>query len=201
MGSHTKPELFIIESLKLSDEENGSHEGEILARTLRLSGKDKTKYFYIRTERELDEIIDIFEDSEYRYLHISCHANAKSMGTTFDSITFDSLREKLDNCLDGRRVFVSACQMANKALAEALLNNTGCYSLIGPANKINMDDAAAFWVTFYHLIFKLNDNAMKRSNIQHYIKELSSLFEEDINYYSADASTKQGFKKIKTDRR
>jgi hypothetical protein len=86
--------------------------------------------------------------------------------------------------------------MANKTLAEALLNKTGCYSLIGPARKINLDDSAAFWVTFYHLMFKLNKKAMKRSDIRHYVKELSDLFDEPINYFSADSDSLLGFKKI-----
>jgi hypothetical protein len=198
MGTSTLPELFIIESLKLEDEEDHAHEGEILARTLRLSGKSKTKYFYIRTERELDEIIDLFDESQFRYLHLSCHANKTSMGTTFDSVRYAQLGKKLENCLEGRRVFVSACQMANEALAAALLKDTGCYSLIGPKKTIAMDDAAAFWVTFYHLMFKLNDQAMKRRDIQHYVRELSMLFKEPINYYAVDNAKSRGFKKVDT---
>jgi hypothetical protein len=151
----TVPELFIIESLRLDDEEQGSQEGEILARMLRLSGKEKTKYFYIRTERELDEIIDLFDESRYRYLHISCHADRKGMATTFDNISHVELGRKLESCLEGRRVFVSACEMANETLAGALLKKTGCYSLIGPAKEIGFDDAAAFWISFYHLMFKI----------------------------------------------
>ena len=89
----TIPELFIIESLTLDDEADGRQEGEILSRMLRLAGKTKTKYFYIRTKRELEEIIDLFDESKYRYLHISCHANDSEMGTTFDDVFFSSLEK------------------------------------------------------------------------------------------------------------
>jgi hypothetical protein len=192
----TKPELFIVESLDLEDEVQGRQEGEILARMLKLSGKTDTRYYYIRTERELDEIIDLFDDSDYRYLHISCHANKRGMATTFDSVSYASLGEKLNDCLEGRRVFVSACEMANDTLAAELLKETGCYSLIGPAAKINFDDSAAFWITFYHLMFKVDDRRMKHRNVEFYVKELSTLFNEPVNYFRHDESIAKGYRRI-----
>jgi hypothetical protein len=86
--------------------------------------------------------------------------------------------------------------MANRKLAKQLLQDTGCYSLIGPAKAINFDDAAAFWVSFYHLMFKANERGMGRKNLQWCITELSALFDEPVNYYSASRSTKQGFKRV-----
>lgn len=40
--TETVPELFLIESLTLDDEENHRQEGEILTRMLRLAGKTNT---------------------------------------------------------------------------------------------------------------------------------------------------------------
>lgn len=193
----TKPEVFIIESLNLEDEEDSSQEGEILARMLKLSGKRATKYYYIRTEKELDEIIDLFDESDYRYLHISCHANKRGMATTFDPISYRELGEKLQDVLDGRRVFVSACEMANDTLAGALLKDTGCFSLIGPAKKINFDDSAAFWMTFYHLMFKQDDLRMKHQNIEFYVRELSTLFREPINYFRKSETNARGYRRVR----
>lgn len=194
----TISEIFIIESLELDDEEKNRQEGEILSRILNLSGKTKTKYYYIRTKRELDEIIDIFDESQYRYLHISCHANKSSMLTTFDEVEYSELGDMLRPCVKNRRVFVSACEMANNNLAKILLNNTGCYSLIGPSRPINFDDAAAFWVSFYHLMFKANERGMGRKDLQWCITELSALFNEPINYFASSRSSKRGYKKIRS---
>ncbi len=47
----SKPEGFIIESLKISDEKNKWFEGKILADMLNLSDK-KCIYYYIRTKKE-----------------------------------------------------------------------------------------------------------------------------------------------------
>jgi hypothetical protein len=194
----TLPEVFIIESLDLKSEENKAHEGEVLARTLRLSGKEKTKYFYIRTERELDKVLEIFKAIRYRYLHISCHASAKRMVTTFDEITYENLGDKLEDSLDGRRVFVSACQMANDTLASHLLKDTGCFSLLGPANDIYMDDATAFWVAFYHLMFKRNLESMRRKDMRKNVVALSRLLQEPINFFVRDSDAPKGFRKLST---
>lgn len=195
----TVPELFIIESLDLSDERKGLHEGEILSKMRNLTGKTRTKYFYIRTRRELDEIVRLFCESRYRYLHISCHASSASMSTTFDDITFAQLGTILTPCVEKRRVFVSACEMANERLAKRLLSGTGCYSLIGPAKAIRFDDAAAFWVSFYHLMFKVNERNMKQVDLKRRVAELSALFGEPINYFAKSKSAKLGFRRVNVD--
>lgn len=199
-STKTNPEVFIIESLALDDETGKRHEGEILSRMLNLSGKEETRYFYIRTKRELEEIIDLFDESQHRYLHLSCHANESSMDTTFDNVSFEELGAMLRPCLYNRRVFVSACEMANTNLAAELLKNSGCYSLIGPANAINFDDAAAFWVSFYHLMFKTSDRSMGRKDLRQCITDLSALFDEPINYFAASKSTEKGFKRVRNRR-
>ncbi len=56
MSSSTIAEVFIIESLKLKDEEDGHEEGQLPSKMLHLSGKTKTKYFCIRTKKELNKI-------------------------------------------------------------------------------------------------------------------------------------------------
>jgi hypothetical protein len=192
----TIPELFIIESLTLDDEENARQEGEILSRMLRLAGKTRTKYFNIRTKRELEEIVALFDESRYRYLHLSCHANDSEMGTTFDTVSFKQLGAMLRPCLEKRRVFVSACEMANLRLANLLLPGSGCRSLVGPARDINFDDAAAFWVSFYHLMFRANEGGMGRKDLEWCITDLAALYGEPVNYFTASRSAKQGFKRV-----
>ena len=191
----TTPKLFIVESLNLDDEEAERQEGDIISRMLRLAGKTGTRYYYIRTVRELKKMIGLFDESHYRYLHISCHANTSGMATTFDEVPYTDLGEMLRPCLSGRRVFVSACEMANYDLAKELLPNTGCFSLIGPKNSIGFHDAAAFWVSFYHLMFK--EPMMQRESLKKRITELSKLYEEPINYFVPSTKYKQGFARVR----
>lgn len=179
----TISQLFIIESLSLKDEKNDRKEGDLISKMLHLAGKNKTIYYYVRTRRELEEIIKRFGKSKHRYLHISCHANKSDFATTFDSVGYDELGNMLRPHLRGRRVFVSACEMANNVLAKELFHDSGLLSLTGPKEDINFDDAAAFWVSFYHLIFKKNYTKMRGKELRETIKRLCSVYDGHINYF------------------
>lgn len=144
----TEPKVFIIESLDFEDETDGDFEGEILSRILHLS-RIEHKYYYIRTEKELKKLLEEFYTLNYRYLHISCHGNKKSIGTTLDTIQFDRLAELLETNLHKKRLFLSACSAVNDDLATKIIKRTGCYSVIGSNKPINFDDAAIFWASFY----------------------------------------------------
>ena len=187
----TIADVFIIESLRFDDEKNKEFEGKILSNILELNGK-KPIYYYIRTKKELDEIMYKFEESNYRYLHISCHGSKNSMETTLDSISFNELSELIKPCLDYKRLFLSACNMVNESLAKKMLTGK-CHSIIGPYEPVCFSDAAIFWSSFYHLMFNDNYDSMKLKEIQKSLKKLTDLFNVPINYYSSSKTNKQGF--------
>src|SRR5437879_4301552 len=107
--AHTKPDVFILESLKWEDEKRRK-DGALLARALRLYGK-KPIYYYFRTENELERLAADFRLSRYRYLHISCHGTAASVETTLDSITYARFAQIFAKRLNNRRLFMSACEV------------------------------------------------------------------------------------------
>lgn len=189
----TKPNVFIIESLSFKDEADNHYEGEVVSKILNFVGTDCI-YYYIRTKSEFKKVIEIFKASEYRYLHISCHGSSSSISTTLDNISFDELGLILENVLDKRRLFLSACSATNNALADKILKTSDCYSIIGPNKKINMDDAAIFWASFYHLMFKENKDAMKNVVLEPTLKKLKALYNVPMKYYT---STKQGWRDVK----
>jgi hypothetical protein len=143
----TLPNVFIIESLRFSDEPRERFEGRILEKVLKL-GEKESIYYYIRTRRELEKIAAKFGKSGFRYLHLSCHANTRGMATTLDRISFAELGKIFRPHLANRRVFLSACEMATRPLAEALLDSSGCYSVIGPSTDVAFGDAALLWASF-----------------------------------------------------
>ena len=196
MGIKTKPQLFIIESLDLEDEKKNLREGHLISNMLHLAGKRKTEYFYIRTSRELEEMIKIFGKSRHRYLHISCHANKSEFSTTFDDVEYPELGKMLRPHLRGRRVFVSACKMANGTLAKELFRDSGLLSLTGPQKNIYMDNAAAFWVSFYHLMFKIDSRGMKKENLRKTVGKLSEIYNEPMNCFLAERKRKYGFERV-----
>ena len=84
---NTKPSIFIIESLEISDERKNMFGGKLISKMLTL-GNLENLYFYIRTNKELKYVLKIFQKSKYRYLLFYCHANEDSIGLSLDDYTF-----------------------------------------------------------------------------------------------------------------
>jgi len=179
----SEPDVYIIESLSLSDERDELYEGEILEKVLKLSGK-RPAYRYIRTKRELEEFADEFEDSRHRYLHLSMHADQTGVKLTFDHLDYEELADIFGESLANRRLFVSGCEMSNERFAQSAIGRFDAYSVLGPARKIAFDDAAVFWLAFYHLAFKIDANKILKSSITHAATNMSMLLEEPINYFT-----------------
>lgn len=173
-----------LESLTLDDEKKERFEGRILKHILGLGGKDSA-YYYIRTRREPEKIVTLFAKSGFRYLHLSCHGNTSEMATTFDRIRFPDLGRILRPHLYGRLVFLSSCEMATQKLAnELILHHSGCHSGIGPSEKVHFADAALLWSSFYHLVFRTNDEVMKRKWVLKHLQSTATLFGVRLNYFS-----------------
>ena len=159
----TKAEVYIIESLDFDDEEHRK-EGEIISKKPGLSGKNL--YIGMSERRENFSIfIEDFEASRYRYLHISCHGNNDVIALTLEQYDNLSFSKAVGSKLDGRLLFISACGATTRNLAECLFQEAECRSLAGPKSNINFDDAAIFWTSFYHLMFKREAKSMSTRNI------------------------------------
>jgi hypothetical protein len=183
--------LYIIESLKFEDERR-RREGRIIKQILRLCDFH-SKYIYIRTKRELDLALKGFEESRFRYLHFSCHGNRDTVAFTLDKMSFDDFAAKVKPYLDRKRVFFSACEVVNSQLAEALMADSGCYSIIGPKAAINFDDALLMWASFYHLAFRDGEKALLGGKIRWVLRRVRYAFSIEFGYFT---STKNGFKEV-----
>lgn len=188
----TEPDVFVIESLDPDDEGNGRFEGAIISRILGLHGK-VCKYRYVRTRKKFESAVKQFAKSRYRYLHISCHADTEGMCTTDqEGIDFDELAEILNPHLAGRRLFLSACEMVHMDLAKAIIPESGCFSVIGPNERVRFTDAAILWSALYHLMFSHNSDAMKRAELLAFLRRTSKLFRVNMSYFSKSASSRYG---------
>lgn len=190
------PQVFIIESLDFKDEINNLYEGRILSDILHLNNK-KSIYYYIRTKQELKEVVKIFSESNFRYLHLSCHGSIDSMFTTLDQIPFSKLAEILCPYLEKKRLFISACSMTNRNLAKEIIPKSKCYSIVGPNRKIPFSDSAILWAAFYHLMFNISHKSMKRENILNTGQDIVNTFKVGLNYYSrSNNKSRFKFKKL-----
>ncbi len=183
MKMKTKPSVFIIESNNFEDEWDNRKEGLILTEILRMLGKEP-EYRYIRTKKELKEMLYQFGESKMRYLHLACHGSSKNFNLTMDKVPFNEFAEMANPYLKDKRLFISVCRVTNKYLARAVFPNIKCYSIIGPKGDILFSDAAIMWASFYNLIFKKNELAMQRSNIKQVLKSICKTFGVTFRYYS-----------------
>ncbi len=188
----TKPEVFIIESLRFDDERQDRFEGQIIKRILALSGKD-CEYYYIRTKREFAKVLGLFTKSQYRYLHLSCHGNRGTMATTLDSIPFPELADLVNPHLTERRLFVSACSMTNESLANLIMPNSKCFSILGPDEDIGFSDAAILWASLYHVMFSVDADSMKRKVLKAKAQEVADMYRVRLKYFSRDSSVKKRY--------
>jgi hypothetical protein len=186
----TVPEVFIIESLDLADERNARREGEVLAAVLRMCGKQPL-YYYIRTRAELELMAQLFYDSNYRYLHISCHGGKSSLSTTLDGIDYEEFATIFAGRLKNRRLFVSACSAGNAKFAKLVRNqNKGVISVAAPAKDIQFDHAVAFWSSFYVKTFSTNSRSMSSDRIAAVLRPLANLFGEPVHLSRKDKAGK-----------
>ncbi len=184
----TVPEVFIVESLGLADEAGERREGAVLAAVLKMCGKNPL-YYYIRTRAELELMAKEFEDSGYRYLHISCHGGDKSLELTLDSVSYREFAQIFRRRLSNRRLFVSACSAGNERFAAAVsARNKDLKSIAAPSNDIQFDHAVAFWSAFYVKTFSLNADSMNSDRIVGVLGPLAELFDEPVHFSSKGAS-------------
>ena len=200
--SKTTFSLYIVESLEFDDEAR-RREGRILRDILRLADH-KVQYTYIRTKRELEEVLYRFQDSESRYFHLSSHGNNKNIGLTLDRIPFPEFGEMMRPFLKERRLFVSACEVVNDNLAKEVLPNSGCHSLIGPGYAINFDEAVLMWASFYHLMFRDPETkAMKGGKIRWALRRVRDAFAGDgvrsDLAYAKPKDNKEGYRWVDID--
>ncbi|MBE0391534.1 hypothetical protein [Flavobacterium sp. PL002] len=185
-----KEGVFIIESLTLEDEKQNRYEGKFISQILNLGGIS-SEYYYIRTLKEFIKIIEKFKESEYRYLHISCHGTSASIETTIDSINFEEFGKIVGPNLKNKRLFISACSAVNRKLANQIFPFYHCYSLMGFDKDIYFNDAAITWASLYHLIIPIDK--MKTDYISETTKKLSELYKVPINFFKQNRMLKSQY--------
>ena len=187
----TKAETFILESLSEDDELNQRLDGKVLYEVLRLQGK-KPVYYYFRTQTELIRFSDIFRQSGYRYLHLSCHGNDSQLLFTFGQTDYDLFASIFEGKLNNRRLFISGCNLGNIEFAKAVFSKSGgMYSVTAPTRKVFFSQTTAFWPAFYYMMHAWDNSARKKQRLEHVLQRLSQIFEIPMAHYFKNTG-KQG---------
>ncbi|WP_206245712.1 hypothetical protein [Novosphingobium terrae] len=183
-----KPTVCIVESLGFLEEQS-HREGEIISRTMNLSGKPSA-YVCIRTLNELKAIAQEFGNSKHRYFHLSCHGvrddDGQNVGVALTTryVSNEELADILAPHMDGRRLFLSSCLAGRGDFPRLLLERSKCHSVLAPMNEIGFDDAAVFWTSFYHLMFKADKTRMVNSVLEETVKKCALLVNERFRFYT-----------------
>lgn len=177
-----KTGVFIIESLDLASEEKGHFEGRVLKEILNMLGVP-TEYVYIRTKEELKIMIKRFEKLKYKYLHLSCHGNEEGIAMTLDkyAFPFSEFSDMFDYYGNSKRLFLSCCSVMKEDNISKELIDTKFLSIAGPTTDIYFSDAAIFWASFYHQMFRENDSKMDNKHLKNTLDKLSKTFNIDIS--------------------
>lgn len=181
----TKYGVYIIESLRSND----YFDGETLHDILKLS-KIPSKYKWVESKDDLKKQLKLFNNSRYRYLHLSCHADKDGIEINGTFIDNEEFRVLTLNYLQGKRVFLSACEGANLPLASKLIVKNKAISLIGTPTNLRFDKSVLFWPSFYHAMNEIDNASMRTEDIKEILKKCVGLFEIPINYYSKRANPK-----------
>jgi hypothetical protein len=183
MSSETVPQVFVIESLDRDDEAR-HREGRLLYNVLRMMRRDP-KYTYIRTAKELEHIALEFAASRYRYLHLSCHGNNEGFALTYDDVPFERFAAAFGGILHERRVFLSACSVAQPQLATKLFQNyeTAPYSATGPSEAIDFSTSTVIWANLYDLLFRDDCQTVLGEQIRKHLEAICRVNSVNFSYF------------------
>jgi hypothetical protein len=117
------------------------------------------------------------------------------VGLTLDDLSITDLATELSKVAARRRVFLSACLVTERALAQELFDRCPeCLSLVGPAAAIGFSDATVFWASFYRLVYREGQKSMKGSDMTIALRKLSGIFGVKMNAFLQDEDAEHGFK-------
>ena len=184
--------VFIIESLRSEDD----FDGDILHQILEMSGINAL-YRDADTVEDFERLIEEFKSSEFRYLHVSCHADKEGIAVGDEDISNQRLAELLKGGMDNKRLFMSACQGANRDLAKRIITETGAMSLIGSPVDLYFNKSVLFWPSFYHIMNELDESVMRRKVLIRTLQRCTDLFGVAINYYSRIKREPKAIRRLK----
>jgi hypothetical protein len=126
----------------------------------------------------------LVRQTDFGFLHISCHGSNEGLHLTLDDITFEELELIMGPHLKYRRLFLSACKAACFALAEYFIPRHHCYSVMGSPDSIDYDKAAILWSSYYYLMYKDDKERMWQKNIIPTLQNITRTFGESLTYFS-----------------
>ena len=178
--------VFIIESYDEGPARSGQLDGQALGRMLNVC-RVPHRYHFVRTPTGLKRAIARFQQSNYCFLHLSCHGNERFFHLQDNRMSFAQLADLVGPVLRNRRLFLSVCKAGRLELAQRFIPHYGCSSVLGTPNDIGMDDAAVFWSTFYYFMNRVPGDTVGQRAMLATLRRMSRFFKLEWNFYSMRA--------------
>ena len=114
-------EVFIIEALTRDDVRDGMLDGYVLYQQLKMMGGDP-RYVRVSSENDFKASLVMFRESNYKFLHISCHGDKEKRQVRIGDTWFGYMRIAIASMqmLKSRRVSFSACELGNEEFCKRL---------------------------------------------------------------------------------
>ena len=165
-GLRPAAEVYIIEALRPEDYAYFCADGIVLENQLRLIGCAPTlKRVY--SIDDLRQAVQSYDESGYRFLHISCHGSEDRVEIFGkESLTYSELAKILKGHVVNSRLTFSACSLGNRDFAEEIFGqNKGLHSVLAPIGETPFDLSSVLWISFYTLLFRKAHIREKRTGI------------------------------------
>src|SRR5665213_2884407 len=108
-----------------------------------------------------------------------------SLQPTLDTVPFSGFRKVFAPVLRDRRVFLSACSVAQPRLARELFKKYefAPYSVTGPCTDIGFADAAVTWAALYNLLFRANTKAIEGEHLRNLLSQVCRLNDLQFRHF------------------
>lgn len=199
----TRVGVFIIESRKIEEEKTGKKQGLILTEMLTLLGVI-SEYRYIRTKKELIEMVNQYYASKFRYLRLSMHGVSSQnkplnkFSLSLEKITYDEFCNIIikngHDKNEKRRLFISACHVAADITIPFREKSNSFISIIAPSINIKTKIAPLAWATFYNKMFSVEKNSMATNIIKENLQNICVFFAVKFKGYFRNKNSTSQYK-------
>jgi hypothetical protein len=153
--------MLIIEAIPKNNKLN---EGIILKEFLKMIFADTPEVIDFKRISSKSQLINYLKNKhnleEFDYVHFSAHGSKEdySLHLPKGMMHFSDFE---DEVFSRKTVTLSSCELGFKDFAASFCYYTDARYLIAPVNQVSFDDAAVFYINFYHQALGLNHTPKK----------------------------------------
>ena len=171
----TKQRMLILD---FTPKHEGMSEGTIISEFIKISNIINENNIYVEYNDRLPrkkDILKLFNDYEWDYIHISAHANKTAFGLPKGNGKID-LKDLFEIEFHCKLLLSTGCNTGTKDFGDKMIE-CGCESYIAPNKEVYYNDSVLFSLLVYNHIFY--ESSAKKPNL----KSINAAFDKAILRY------------------